>query len=309
MSRKRHAKKKQRRGPMCRLALVPSKSLGLCKEFFDGLVKSNGGSGNGLAYHDKEGLKIIKGVHLGVDNIISSVDPDDIVEPYCMFHSRIPSKGGITDGNCHPFDIGEDRALCHNGTWVSSTDWARQMVIADKMTIAEFKDYSDSRIMSILVKLKGLDALELPDHGVWMVLGKKDSYVYYHSGDFEIANIGGVYWYASEFSQLYDEHYELDYDSIIKINAKGFKVIEGGYKKKTSMSRSYSYGYGNYLGSGCSDYKKYLSVLQADDDKPVSYNVVDLIEEARAEREKLEADKEYEELSGKYGSKIIIKRR
>ena len=231
---------------MCRIAVLPPDYKGAkIMKLLDHLEKAQGGAGNGFGWFDSEGIgQIQKGVKLK-NETLNEITP---AESMILYHTRVASAGDINDSNTQPFftlDGKKNRVImCHNGTWSAHSDYKKILLMAGSITVKEYKEWSDTRLMAWLMEHQGADRLALPDTGVWVLHYGKYSIVHVKSGDFSAYKLGKKWVYASEFPKDdYKEVWDFQSDSIVMITAdKGFKTLVG---KKPILVKNEAYSYTN----------------------------------------------------------------
>lgn len=238
---------------MCRIAIVPSelKSEKYIKTLFDFLEDAMGGDGNGFAYfNSKPGVQISKALDLKTEHVAELNTNDAMI----LFHTRKTSAGTHSNLNVQPFEIfNKDAALCHNGTWSKYDDFKAALFCQGKLTVDEYKDLSDTHVLSKLMDIPEVayKALGLPESGVFVVHKKEYSEVYVKSGDFEAYKTkSGKFIYASEFPRGYDYTYKFKSGTIIRAYKDHFKILKGGVTYEKNVPSSYTV-YGSHWTSPC----------------------------------------------------------
>lgn len=228
---------------MCRIAVLPAGYKGdKIVSLLNYLEKEKGGDGNGFSWIDNEDkLQIVKGLKVK-NNLINKISSKSEL---VLYHTRLTSAGYKDDDNCHPFLTTDGRgrkfSLCHNGTWSSHTEWKRILLMMGKLTVPQYKGWSDTHLMSWMISEQGADRIEIPESGVWVEYFGDHAVVYVKSGDFQAYKIGKKWIYASEFpSDDYKKVWNFQDGSVVKITAdEGFKVLAGP-KPKYEENTSYS---------------------------------------------------------------------
>lgn len=251
---------------MCRIAVLPAGYKGKkIVSLLNHLEKEKGGDGNGFSWVDNANkYQIVKGLKVK-NNFINKIQPNSEM---VLYHTRLVSAGEKDDANCHPFytsDGDKPFTMCHNGTWTTHSEYKKILLMLSKISVIDYKDWSDTRLMAWLIENQGIDRLNLPSSGVWVQYFGDHAVVHVKSGDFCAYKIGKKWIYASEFPEDdYKEVWEFQSDSVVKITADGgFKVLWGekpilvinkvtwtsgaGWK---SSSRDYEYHRYNYEDTG-----------------------------------------------------------
>lgn len=135
---------------MCRLAIFNKEAIEyLGKEsmesYLDFLEQEQGGDGNGILFV-KDGKIIVdcKGLSLTNKAIVDALYYDGILPDWFLYHTRIASKGTVSDSNCHPY-TNEDKSfsLMMNGTDSSLGAFGKSRDITDTQVMFELLEASD----------------------------------------------------------------------------------------------------------------------------------------------------------------------
>src|SRR3990167_3896943 len=137
---------------MCRIALWP---VGTAIEFGEERLKaflkqlqcSLGGHGNGIGWWEGTEPHVVKGVKMTTDECAQTIL--DVNRKYrVLFHTRLASRGSISEENCHPFLYG-NWITCHNGTWGGARAHEAGLRIAGHLR--ESEDNTDSETIAAIV--------------------------------------------------------------------------------------------------------------------------------------------------------------
>lgn len=222
------------------------------RDMYRFLEKSLGGHGNGIALTDKtKHIAIVKGLNLSCQNCIDLVTKNS-VNGLGLFHTRRASSGMVSSGNCQPFFIDTNRALVHNGTWLYDTDWKKMLLVSKRISVKEFMTFTDTKIIAKMIgALDDEDFLSIVDSGIFTIYNciSGKAKIYNYGGRFEVIQKKGLYYYASEFDQVYKKHWVLGVNSIIEANSEGFKILLGKIAKKVKLSTKYI-GFGDSTSVG-----------------------------------------------------------
>lgn len=233
---------------MCRLAFFP-KGTDVTRPrvatLLADLEDMQGGDGAGIATWDKEGHpQVIKGVKvkgMTLGRILRKKGNDN----GWLFHARAASIGPKVDQLNQPFSTG-DFLFVHNGHW---NDWRiLHFALMVNKGVTPNEHMNDSRVLSQLVQIAGLDALSWMSSGVYIgwKKGSEWPYAYVQQGQFAYSSLpedeGGGFVYASAFPDTWPMNaYEFADNSCIELRAEGPKVRYGEAPKKAILwSRSYS---------------------------------------------------------------------
>lgn len=211
---------------MCRLALFNRKGLEYIEgksgltEFFNHLEDSFGGHGNGcLIIYNNNKTKLIKGVKLDNQTITDTINNEINKINYVMYHTRLASKGTITDTNCHPFKFQNDY-LMMNGTEYSINPFV-------------VKNETDTETILKLTKKQKLLLFDVVKNFNSVFIGRQNNklFVTKGKGDLHILKFYNALIFASEFPEEYytnNQVYEAPKSWLEgeKINVKKLKVAE-----------------------------------------------------------------------------------
>lgn len=122
---------------ICRLLFTNRKGYNLleekygAKKMMDYLEKQCGGSGMGfITTKDNHMYEMDKGLKLTNSAIAESMAMSSF--DYFIYHTRVPSAGGVTDKNCHPYwNDSNTFAICMNGTESGFAALARGKNVTD----------------------------------------------------------------------------------------------------------------------------------------------------------------------------------
>ena len=183
---------------MCRLALLNNNGIdyidkrykGGLLALFNHLEDSLGGHGNGVAIVTYDGEIIIeKGVYLSNKDIVKIVRKNQKNIKWLFYHTRLASRGTVTDLNCHPFDYGK-QFLAMNGT--------------EKVTTAN--NYTDTETIFMDMMEYDLDIIEETKqyNSVFIGYNGKKVFANKNIGKLEtIKNKDGAVIFASEYPTEY----------------------------------------------------------------------------------------------------------
>lgn len=160
---------------------------------YERLTATGGGQGVGVGWVGG----CVKGVKLGeeacADATLEAIR--DGLGPV-LFHTRIATSGAVDDYYCHPFPVGADGWLIHNGCW--DHEQARWSLLGGGADVDEVVCANDSQTAALLVECFGEKALYMIDSGVFVVQQGGVVNVYVLSGDFAgWKDEEGNWWYAS----------------------------------------------------------------------------------------------------------------
>lgn len=239
---------------MCRLAYMPNtKDVPFdVAKFFIYLERRAGGSGNGLGWFDAETRNPVvkKGVHYSCAEAAMDLDQINTFRG-ALFHTRIPSMGGRSDANCHPFMFKKTLTM-HNGTWGGARDLKWQILLNKGMSADRLKDCTDSEIIAYLVSEHGFSAAEMVGSGVILTLTPNSAKVVVN-GDFEAVRFGKVWYYASTFPNdiggAADKWIRFTYGTVAELFKKSFKIIHGSATMMQTGRGNYRLEGGQSLGA------------------------------------------------------------
>jgi hypothetical protein len=211
------------------------------RDMYRFLEKSMGGHGNGVAYiHRNKQMAIEKGMEFTCQNCINEV-VNNSVGGISLFHTRRASSGSVSSENCQPFFINPNKVLVHNGTWSSCRDWRKILLVSKNkegksyINIKEYLTFTDTKTIARMIDVLDDETfLAVVDSGIFVIYDSisNKARIYNYGGRFEITQKKGLYYYASEFDQIYKKHWKLDINSIIEVDIDGFKLLHGSITKK-----------------------------------------------------------------------------
>jgi len=231
---------------MCRLALINQKGINYLRKnydllnFLDYLEASFGGHGNGFAIVTKDKEIIFdKGVKLDNMDIVEAIEKNYKNIDWFFYHTRLASKGKISNSNCHPF-IYQNKILAMNGT--------EQVRISGRITDTEtIFNFLNHFMVDLADGTKIFNSVFIGYNGEQVFANRnKGSLQYLH-----IPNSKNIFIFASEFSNEFYKGKNKVYnmpDTWIegeKINVKDLKISQ--LKKKNNIVNSYGniYKYGD----------------------------------------------------------------
>lgn len=220
---------------MCGISVFPADGdKELIVSILSNLEKVRGGNGCGVGLFKTPNLSVFKGANWKYSDCIDSIYKEDstIVEDtlnnQVLFHARRNSKGINGTFNNQPFPISMGEGLVHNGTWYDHSEWAKALIISRKMKLKNLTDFSDSKVIAMVIRtLRDINFLDEVGRGVFVTFNKKHTILRLYTGDFEAAKINGKFYYATEFKEIYDEHYSFKNGTIAILKNDEFNMVSG----------------------------------------------------------------------------------
>jgi len=202
------------------------------------LDDQRGGDGMGVSYFPTPNVKIIKGVKLDPDDCVKAIkESKKLLNSMFLFHTRKTSKGFTNEFNVQPFPLSRNTAICHNGTWHDYERWARLLYFQGLITPENLNNMSDTQIIVRMIQWRNMDFLgHVVNNGVWIKYTKNETRLYaFGERTFEAAKIDGRWYYASQFKEVHEEHYEFQPNTTALLNPNGFKVLHGKVEVKKNI--------------------------------------------------------------------------
>lgn len=241
---------------MCGIAYLPTPKkldIEISKEIMSNLTEDRGGDGMGLGFFNSPKITIVKDKQLKNPETVVQDNTKKMKSNMFVYHTRKASKGIDDTSNCQPFPLDPHSCLVHNGTWYSYDDWAKQLLIQRRISMKGFKNFSDTKIITLLIQqVRDVNFLDIVNTGVFLHFKKDRAILRVYSGDFEACKINGVWCFASTFREKHENHVEFDSKTLAVLSPNGYKIIRGDvtertvtYRRKCNSGNATSYYYNN----------------------------------------------------------------